>query len=151
MLRTSLTKGARLTGTRFVQTKALSKATLTDLPERWENMPNLEQKEIADNLTERQKLPWKTLNNEEIKAAWYISYGEWGLRRPVHGKGDVAFITKGVFLGLGISFGLFSLVRLLANPETPKTMNREWQLKSDEYLKSKNANPWGGYSQVQSK
>lgn len=71
MLRTSLTKGARLTGTRFVQTKALSKATLTDLPERWENMPNLEQKEIADNLTERQKLPWKTLNNEEIKAAWY--------------------------------------------------------------------------------
>ena len=118
MLRTSFVNGTRLIGTRFIQTKALSKAALTDLPERWENMPNLEQKEIADNLIERQKLPWKSLNKDEIKAAWYISYGEWGPRRPVHGKGDVAFITKGVFLGLGISFGIFALVRLLANPET---------------------------------
>ncbi|CAI4064481.1 hypothetical protein SKDZ_09G0600 [Saccharomyces kudriavzevii ZP591] len=114
-------------------------------------MPNVEQKEIADNLMERQKLSWKNLNSNEMKAAWYISYGEWGPRRPVHGEGDVSFITKGVFLGLGISLGLFGLIRLLANPEIPKTMNREWQLKSDEYLKSKNANPWGGYSQVQSK
>lgn len=151
MLRISFSNVERIGGARFVQTKALSNAALADLPKRWENMPSLEQQDIADNLMERQKLPWKKLNSGEIKAAWHISYGEWGPRRAVHGGGDVEFITKGVFWGLGISLGLFSLIRLLANPDPPKTMNREWQLKSDEYLKSKNANPWGGYSQVQSK
>ncbi|CAI2036887.1 hypothetical protein SEUBUCD646_0I00680 [Saccharomyces eubayanus] len=98
-------------------------------------MPSLEQQDIADNLMERQKLPWEKLNGSEIKAAWHISYGEWGPRRAVYRGGDVELITKGVFWGLGISLGLFSLIKILANPDTPKTMNREWQLKFDEYLK----------------
>ncbi|CAI5002740.1 AVN_HP_G0045510.mRNA.1.CDS.1 [Saccharomyces cerevisiae] len=65
-------------------------------------------------------------------------------------KGDSSFIAKGVAAGLLFSVGLFAVVRM-AGGQDAKTMNKEWQLKSDEYLKSKNANPWGGYSQVQSK
>ncbi|CCC68724.1 hypothetical protein NCAS_0B06400 [Naumovozyma castellii] len=121
-----------------------------DINKRWETMPNTEQEELVAKLTERQKLPWKELTQNEKQAAWYISYGEWGPRRPVHAKGDQAFIAKGVALGLVLSLGFFFFVRQFAEDD-PKTMNKEWQMKSDEYLKSKNANPWGGYSQVQSK
>ncbi|CCD23403.1 cytochrome c oxidase subunit Vb NDAI_0B03690 [Naumovozyma dairenensis CBS 421] len=113
-------------------------------------MANTEQEELATKLAERQKLPWNQLTPNEKQAAWFISYGEWGPRRPIHGKGDVTYITKGVFIGLAVSLGLFAFIRQFAG-EPPKTMTKEWQLKSDEYLKSKNANPWGGYSQVQSK
>ncbi|CDH16958.1 probable Cytochrome c oxidase polypeptide 5A, mitochondrial [Zygosaccharomyces bailii] len=113
-------------------------------------MPAAEQHDIVSKLTERQKLAWNELTDTEKQAAWYISYGEWGPRRPVHGKGDAAFIAKGVAVGILGSVCLFALLRSKA-PDAPKTMNKDWQIKSDEYLKSKNANPWGGYSQVQSK
>lgn len=149
MLR-SFARVSRVTPVRFAQTQALSKASIMDLPNRWENLPAAEQTDIVAKLAERQKLPWTDLTDVEKQAAWYISYGAWGPRRPVHGKGDAAYIAKGVAAGLLFSIGLFALIRQLAE-EPPKTMTREWQLKSDEYLKSKNANPWGGYSQVQSK
>lgn len=61
-----------------------------DINKRWETMPNTEQEELVAKLTERQKLPWKELTQNEKQAAWYISYGEWGPRRPVHAKGDQA-------------------------------------------------------------
>lgn len=135
---------------RFAQTQAISKAAIVDLPNRWEDLPASEQQDIVTKLTDRQKLPWKQMTETEKQAAWYISYGEWGPRRPVHAKGDGAYIAKGVVVGLVGSVALFALIRSFAG-EPPKTMTKEWQLKSDEYLKSKNANPWGGYSQVQSK
>lgn len=150
MLRSSIARVARVTPVRFAQTQALSKASIIDLPNRWENLPAAEQSDIVSKLAERQKLPWTELTDVEKQASWYISYGEWGPRRPVHAKGDAAYIAKGVAAGLAISLCLFALVRQFA-ADAPKTMNKEWQLKSDEYLKSKNANPWGGYSQVQSK
>lgn len=131
-------------------TTTLSKATIVDLPLRWESMPSTERENIVSKLQERQKLPWTELSDIEKKAVWYISYGEWGPRRPVHAKGDASFIAKGVVVGLLGSLGLFGFVRAFAQ-EPPKTMTKEWQLQSDEYLKSKNANPWSGYSQVQSK
>ncbi|GAV53590.1 hypothetical protein ZYGR_0AK00920, partial [Zygosaccharomyces rouxii] len=141
---------SRVTPVRFAQTGTLSKASIMDLPNRWEAMPAPEQQEIVTKLTERQKLSWNQLTETEKQAAWYISYGEWGPRRPVHGKGDASYIAKGVAVGIVGSVGLFALMRLGAG-DPPKTMNKSWQMKSDEYLKSKNANPWGGYSQVQSK
>ncbi|ODV57953.1 cytochrome c oxidase subunit Vb, partial [Ascoidea rubescens DSM 1968] len=129
---------------------SLSNATVADLNKRWEGLPSSDQEEIILQLNERQKLNWKELTPEEKKAAWYISYGEWGPRRPVHQKGDGLKIFGGVVLGLGIASGLFVLFRLNA-PAQPKTMTREWQEASDEYLKSKNANPFTSYSQIQSK
>lgn len=128
----------------------MSKASIVDLHSRWENLPSEEQNDIVSKLEVRQKLPWAELTDTEKQAAWYISYGEWGPRKPIYGKGDAAFIAKGVAIGLLTSVALFIFIRQFAS-EKPKTMTKEWQLKSDEYLKSKNANPWGGYSQVQSK
>lgn len=150
VLRSSVSRVARVTPVRFAQTQALSKASIVDLPNRWEDLPATEQQDIVLKLAERQKLPWTELTNVEKQAAWYISYGAWGPRRPVHGKGDAAFIAKGVAAGLIASLLIFAGIRQLSG-DPPKTMTKEWQLKSDEYLKSKNANPWGGYSQVQSK
>ncbi|CAI4740591.1 CDG_1a_G0046430.mRNA.1.CDS.1 [Saccharomyces cerevisiae] len=153
MLRNTFTRAgglSRITSARFAQTHALSNAAVMDLQSRWENMPSTEQQDIVSKLSERQKLPWAQLTEPEKQAVWYISYGEWGPRRPVLNKGDSSFIAKGVAAGLLFSVGLFAVVRM-AGGQDAKTMNKEWQLKSDEYLKSKNANPWGGYSQVQSK
>lgn len=150
MLRNSLFRVNRLTPVRFAQVQAISKASIANLNERWEQMPSTEQEALVGKLSERQKLPWKDLTESEKQAAWYISYGEWGPRKPVLQKGDGIYITKGVIIGLATAIGLFAFIRQFGG-EKPRTMNKEWQLKSDEYLKSKNANPWGGYSQVQSK
>ena len=150
MLRTSFNNVARLTPRRFAQTHAISKASIIDLQNRWDGMVTSEQQDIVAKLSERQKLPWSQMNETEQKAAWYISYGEWGPRRPVLNKGDSTFIAKGVIVGLVVSVAMFVAVRQMAQDD-PKTMTKEWQLKSDEYLKSVNANPWTSYSQVQSK
>lgn len=129
---------------------ALTMSQLQNVKNNWENFNKTEQENIIHQLNERQKLPWDQLTKEEIKSCWYISYGEWGPRKPTLEKGDTLYIVKGIIIGLVAGVGTFALLRQLAD-EPVKTMNREWQLKSDEYLKSKNANPWGGYSQVQSK
>ncbi|CCF60219.1 hypothetical protein KAFR_0J01530 [Kazachstania africana CBS 2517] len=151
MFRNSLVRVQQITPRRLATTvPTLSKASIVDLNQRWDTMPLAQQEDIVNKLTERQKLPWKDLTPSEKQAAWYISYGEWGPRRPVLDKGDASYILKGVVFGLGVAMGLFAFTRMFAG-EAPVSMNKEWQLKSDEYLKSKNANPWGGYSQVQSK
>ncbi|CAI5106045.1 BBT_HP_G0132180.mRNA.1.CDS.1 [Saccharomyces cerevisiae] len=72
-------------------------------------------------------------------------YGEWGPRRPVLNKGDSSFYCQRCCCRPTIFSGTFCC-RQMAGGQDAKTMNKEWQLKSDEYLKSKNANPWGGYS-----
>ncbi|CCE63606.1 hypothetical protein TPHA_0F01210 [Tetrapisispora phaffii CBS 4417] len=150
MLRSSFSSITHIAQRRLIQSHALSKASIAELQNRWESMPPSEQNSIVSKLAARQKLPWTQLTEEEKKAAWYISYGEWGPRRPVLAKGEGVFVTKGVIIGLLISFGVFAGVRELARDD-PRTMTKEWQLKSNEYLQSVNANPWTGHDQVQSK
>ncbi|CDK27373.1 unnamed protein product [Kuraishia capsulata CBS 1993] len=151
MLRTSLNTAARSTQ-RFGTVRcasALSNATVTNIEARWEQIPESDQKDIIDALSERQKLPWTDLTNAEKKASWYISFGEWGPRRPVHSSADKTYIFWGVVIGLSLSATTFLAFRSQRN--VPKTMNREWQEASDEILKERNTNPFTGYSQVQSK
>lgn len=151
MLRQTITRqSARLTSVRFASSHPVSKASIVELENRWESLPQVDQQEIVAQLSERQKLPWGELTAAEKKAAWYISYGSWGPRRPVHPKGETGKIFAGVLIGLGLSLSVFFSIRAAA-PEAPKTMNREWQEATDEYLRSKNANPWTSFSQVQSK
>lgn len=154
MLRTAAARNvarAAIRGqTRFASTHPVSNASIAELEKRWESLPANDQQEIVSQLAERQKLPWSELTQSEKKAAWYISYGAWGPRRPIHPKGEAGKIATGVFVGLGICMSIFFGIRALA-PPPPKTMSQEWQEMSDDYLKSKNANPWSTYSQVQSK
>lgn len=128
---------------------ALSNATVANLEKRWEDLPEIDQKDIIAKLSSRQSLPWKELTSAEKKAAWYISFGAWGPRKPIHTKEDKIYIFWGTTIGLALCAVFFVGFRSQRN--IPKTMNREWQEKSDEILKEKNANPFTGYSQVQSK
>lgn len=149
MLRSSASKVSSLVGRQMSTTVHLTPAAITNLSGRWEKLPESDKQDIITSLSERQQLPWTQLSLEEKKAAWFISFGQWGPRKPLRTDEDVKKIWVGIFGGLAVSFALFLAYRSQRN--IPKTMNKEWQLKSDEYLASKNANPFSEYSQVQSK
>lgn len=131
-----------------VASRPLSNAYVGQLEKRWESLPKEDQSALIDELKVRQELPWKQLTTEEKKAAYYISFGEWGPRRPLKTPKQKQQVFWGTIGGLVAGVGLFALMRSFAQPG-PETLNRAWQEKSDEYLKSKNANPFTGYSQVQ--
>lgn len=135
--------------TRLASTAALSQASIANLENRWEKLPETDRKTVIESLAERQKLPWNQLSAQEKKAAYYISFGEWGPRRPLYNTEEKKSIIWGTALGLFICTALFFGFRHFRT--VPVTMNKEWQEKSDEYLKEKHANPFRGYSQVQSK
>lgn len=149
MLRLTSQRAVQIASRRAASTHTISKASIVELEKRWEELPASDQAELVSKLAKRQESNWNELTAEEKKAAWYISYGAWGPRRPIHPKGEAGKIASGVAIGLGISFAIFLGIRSFA-PAPPKTLTREWQEQSDEYLKSKNANPFSGYSQVQS-
>lgn len=128
--------------------RPLSNAYVSNLETRWDSLPKDDQTALIESLKTRMELPWQELTVAEKKAAYYISFGEWGPRKPLYGPGDKAKVFWGVVGGLVAGVALFAGIRAFAAPP-PTTLNREWQEKSDEYLKSKNANPFSGYSQVQ--
>lgn len=127
----------------------ITPASISNLQGRWEQLPESDKQHLIDALSEKQKLPWNQLSLAEKKATWYISFGTWGPRKPMETPEQIASIYKGVIIGLALSFVLFGGYYSLRY--VPKTMNKEWQEKSDEYLASKHANPFSSYSQVQSK
>lgn len=134
--------------TRFAST-SITPAAISNLQGRWEKLPESDKQNLIDALAEKQKLPWNQLSLEEKKAAWYISFGTWGPRKPMETPEESAKIYKGIIVGFLFSATLF--IGYYSQRNVPKTMNKEWQEQSDEYLASKNANPFSRYSQVQSK
>ncbi len=139
---------AKASAVRFAH--PISNPTIAGLSQRWEKLPKEEQADIVDLLSERQKVSWKELSLNEKKAAWYISYGAWGPRTPIHKPGDVKFIILGTLAGLAAALALFASVRTFGGEE-PKTLSREWQEETNKYLKSKNAEPFsGGVDYIQS-
>lgn len=129
--------------------KAISNPTLMNLEERWETMTEEEKNDIISQLGERQKGSWKELTNQEKKAAWYISYGAWGPRKPVHPPGSAKKIFGGITGVIIGALGLFGIAKWIA-ADPPASMSKEWQEKSNEQLKQNKANPFSGYDQVQS-
>lgn len=149
MLRQSFARAVRFNSTvAKAAPKPLSNAYVNKLETRWENLPKEDQTALIDELKARMELPWQELSPAEKKAAYYISFGEWGPRKPLYAPGERSKIFWGTVAGLFAGLGLFAAIRSLSAP-LPETMEREWQEKSDEYLKSKNANPFTGYSQIQ--
>ncbi|KAK6205401.1 cytochrome-c oxidase subunit VA [Scheffersomyces amazonensis] len=128
--------------------RPLSNAYVGKLETRWTSLPKEDQSALIDSLKTRMELPWQELTPAEKKAAYYISFGEWGPRRPLYGPGDQAKVVYGVLGGIFASIVIYAGIRAISAP-APATVNREWQEASDEYLKSKNANPFTGYSQIQ--
>jgi cytochrome c oxidase subunit 4 len=70
----------------------------------------------------------------KISTAYYIAFGPHGPRRPPPpGEGrQVFFISAGC---VAAAFTLFAFTRMFANPVRPRTMTKEWQEASEEYLK----------------
>lgn len=66
--------------------------------------------------------------------AYFIAFGPHGPRRPPppdEGR-KVLFISVAVIFG---SFAVFAFTRMFASPIRPRTMTKEWQEASEEYLK----------------
>ena len=128
--------------------RALSNSYVGGLQQRWEALPKEDQSALIEELKTRMEGPWQELSTAEKKAAYYISFGEWGPRRPLYAPGEKSKVFWGTVTGLFAGCALFAFIRSFA-AEGPTTMTREWQEATDEYLKSKNAEPFSGYSQVQ--
>ncbi|KAL2116935.1 hypothetical protein VTJ04DRAFT_9103 [Mycothermus thermophilus] len=149
MLRNTLVRASRQSATaalgrRAASTQALSNPSLANIEKRWESMPMQEQAELWMALRDRMKGSWTELTLAEKKAAYWIAFGPHGPRSvPPPGEGKkVALYTA---IGLGVSFAIFGVMRAFARP-APKTMTREWQEATNEYLKAQKADPLTGIS-----
>ena len=70
----------------------------------------------------------------DLIVAYYVAFGPHGPRRPTppdEGR-KVFFLTAGV---IAAAVALFSVTRLFANPVRPRTMTKEWQEATEEYMK----------------
>ncbi|KAF2280342.1 mitochondrial cytochrome c oxidase-like protein subunit V [Westerdykella ornata] len=126
--------------TQIRQSHAISNPTLANIEKRWEDMPPQEQADLWMSLRDRMKADWKELTLQEKKAAYYIAFGPHGPRRPAppdEGR-KVFFITAGV---IGASLALFAVIRMFANPARPRTMTKEWQEATEEYMKAQGTEP----------
>ncbi|KAI9304467.1 cytochrome c oxidase subunit IV [Cunninghamella echinulata] len=130
---------------RTVSRRNASTVAVQNLEARWKTLSTAEQNTIAKQLEEAQKADWKALSVDEKKASYYIAFGPHGPREPITGPGHTAKVLGGVAGVLAVSGGLFALIRS-GGKETPRTLTKEWQEATNEYLKSQNSNPISGIS-----
>ncbi|PNS15332.1 hypothetical protein CAC42_2667 [Sphaceloma murrayae] len=175
MLRSPLVRAAGLSSSRTVlasttrvsagitscqqsrQAHAISNPTLANIEKRWEAMPPQEQADLWMQLRDRMKVDWHELTAQEKKAAYWIAFGPHGPRAlPPPGEGTKVFAyTMAGCVAAGV---LFFGTRAFAR-SSPRTMTKEYQEASDEYLKENNVEPitgissegWKGGFMVQSK
>ncbi|KAF2826403.1 COX4-domain-containing protein [Ophiobolus disseminans] len=134
------------------QAHAISNPTLANIEKRWEDMPPQEQADLWMSLRDRMKVDWKEMTMQEKKAAYYIAFGPHGPRRPPppdEGR-NVFFLSAGV---IAAAFAVFAFTRMFASPIRPRTMTKEWQEATEEYMKSQGTEPITAYKgmMVQSK
>jgi len=118
---------------------------VTNIEARWRDLSPLEQATMTRQLEEAQKYDWSTLSLDEKKASYWIAFGPHGPREPFHAPGNGFKVFTGVVIVLAVSTGLFYLTRHYGH-EKPRTLNKEWEEATNEYLKSQNANPITGIS-----
>ncbi|KAK4239260.1 cytochrome c oxidase subunit IV family [Achaetomium macrosporum] len=144
LVRASRQSATAALGYRAASTHAISNPTLANIEKRWEVMPMQEQAELWMALRDRMKGSWTELTLQEKKAAYWIAFGPHGPRAlPPPGENKkVALYTA---IAIGFSFVLFATMRSLAKP-APRTMTKEWQEATNEYLKEQKADPLTGIS-----
>lgn len=119
---------------------AISNPTLANIEKRWEDMPPQEQADLWMSLRDRMKVDWKELTMQEKKAAYYIAFGPHGPRRPPPpDEGRKVFFLASAVIAAAVV--LFSITRMFANPVRPRTMTKEWQEASEEYMKQQGTEP----------
>ncbi|EME47994.1 hypothetical protein DOTSEDRAFT_69809 [Dothistroma septosporum NZE10] len=123
---------------------AISNPTLANIEKRWEAMPPQEQADLWMALRDRMKVDWNELTLQEKKAAYWIAFGPHGPRAlPPPGEGTKIFMYT--ILGVVAAGAIFGATRYFAKG-TPRTMNKEWQEATNEYLKENKIEPitWVG-------
>jgi len=123
---------------------AIANPTLAGIEKRWEGMPPQEQAELWMQLRDRMKVDWHELTLQEKKAAWWIAFGPHGPRAEAP-PGEWTKIILYTTIGVAVSAALFLLMHSFARPP-PKTMTKEWQEATNEYLKKERSNPIYGIS-----
>ncbi|KAI9680338.1 MAG: Phosphatidyl-N-methylethanolamine N-methyltransferase [Trizodia sp. TS-e1964] len=102
-------------------------------------MPPQEQADLWMALRDRMKINWHEMTLQEKKAAYWIAFGPHGPRAqdpPGEGMKVFGYTVLGISVAIVIMWGL----RSMAGPP-PSTMTKEWQEKTNEYLKSQNIEP----------
>jgi len=107
-------------------------------------MPPQEQADLWMALRDRMKADWHELTIQEKKAAYWIAFGPHGPRAEA-APGESWKVFRYTVYGVIASGVVFYLTRLGAGPP-PKTMTREWQEASNEYMKREKIEPISGVS-----
>ncbi|KAI9716935.1 MAG: Cytochrome c oxidase subunit 5 [Candelaria pacifica] len=125
------------------QAHAISNPTLAQIEKRWEAMPPQEQADLWMQLRDRMKTDWHELTMNEKKAAYWIAFGPHGPRAlPPPGEGWRVFRTTALGVGIALVIGFIGV----AVKNNPKTMTKEYQEATNEYLKNQNTEPISGVS-----
>ncbi|KAL9086220.1 MAG: hypothetical protein Q9159_004285 [Coniocarpon cinnabarinum] len=122
------------------QTHAVSNPTLANIEKRWENMPPQEQAELWMALRDRMTVDWHDMTMQEKRA----SFGPHGPRaqRPPGERWEVFRLVVYCIAG---SLAVFVAIRQFARPP-PKTMSKEWQEMTNEYMKAQGTEAITGVS-----
>ncbi|ORY01941.1 cytochrome c oxidase subunit IV [Basidiobolus meristosporus CBS 931.73] len=122
-----------------------STPALANIRSSWKTMAQEEKVNLYNHLLEAQKGDWKALSLDQQRAAYWLSFGPHGVRKAPLEKGDGKKVFGGVVAVIGISAGLFYLIRLAGQP-TPHTFTKEWQEATNEKMKEQKSNPITGIS-----
>lgn len=120
------------------------KIDLVEIEEKWEQLPANYRLAIIEKIHERMKGDWNEMTMDEKKAAWWVAYGEFGIRRPPP-PGFYWRVFGGTLLTISGGIGLFALTRQFAEP-FPDTISREYQEATNKMLREYNADPITGIS-----
>jgi len=118
---------------------------VSNIEAQWANLSNKEQMEVYEQLLEAQKRDWKTMSLDEKKAAYYISFGPHGPRKPIDEPGSgmkIFLLSSSIILATTV---FFAVLRSRA-PAPPKTLSKEWQEASNQQALEEKANPITGIS-----
>jgi len=138
------------------QAHAISNPTLANIEKRWEAMAPQEQADLWMALRDRMKEDWVGLTVQEKKAAYWIAFGPHGPRAlPPPGENWTIFWYT--LAAIGVSGLLFGTVKYFGRGP-PRTMTKEYQEATNEYLAENRiepitgpGDPANGVSMVQSK
>ncbi|KAK1047848.1 Cytochrome c oxidase subunit 5B, mitochondrial [Friedmanniomyces endolithicus] len=121
---------------------AISNPTLANIEKRWEAMPPQEQADLWMALRDRMKEDWTALTMQEKKAAYWIAFGPHGPRAlPPPGENWTIFFYT--MAAIGVSGVIFAIIKYFSRGP-PRTMTKEWQEATNEYMKENRIEPITG-------
>ncbi|KAI9230574.1 MAG: cytochrome c oxidase subunit V [Piptocephalis tieghemiana] len=116
--------------------------SFTDLQAAWPTLEASKRSVISKTLDERMEGDWREMSLDEKKSAFYVSYGPHGPRTP-RKDAPASKVLAGVAAVTLTTGVLFYTIRQYGQ-ETPETMTREWQEKTNELMHEQKNNPITG-------